>query len=114
METIFDRILTRQIPASIVHEDEFVLAFKDIQPQAKAHVLVIPKKRATSFSEFADWPPVDTGHFFASVSRVAAKLGLVATGYRIVLNTGLHGCQSVAYVHAHILGGEQLKGGFGA
>jgi len=114
MGTIFDRILAQELPASIVHEDEFVLAFKDIQPQAQIHVLVIPKKRAVSFSEFANWPALDTGHFFASVSRVAAKLGLAENGYRIVLNTGTHGCQSVAYVHAHILGGEQLKGGFGA
>lgn len=111
-DTIFDKILRRDFPAAIVHEDEDVLAFKDISPQAQVHVLVIPKKRATSFADFKDRDPAETGRFFAGVSRVAAALGLEPDGYRVVLNAGQHAGQTVYYVHAHILGGEPL-GSFG-
>jgi len=111
--TIFDRILAREIPATIVHETPAVLAFRDIQPQAKVHVLVIPKKRARSFAEFESWSDGEIGAFFAGVNATTRVLGLTEGGYRIVLNTGRNGCQSVDYVHAHILGGEQLQGGFG-
>ncbi len=112
-ETIFDKILTRQIPAAIVHEDDHVLAFKDIQPQAKVHVLVIPKRRATSLHDLKDRPVAQIGEFMAGVARVAEKLGLARGGYRVVLNTGPDAGQTVFYVHAHILGGEPL-GRFGA
>lgn len=111
-ETIFDKILRREFPAAIVHEDEDVLAFNDISPQAQVHVLVIPKMRATSFVDFKDRDPTDTGRFFAGIARVAEKLGLEPSGYRVVLNAGQHAGQTVFYVHAHILGGEPL-GTFG-
>ncbi|NDE15458.1 histidine triad nucleotide-binding protein [bacterium] len=112
-ETIFDKILAGQIPAAIVHEDDHVLAFKDIQPQAKVHVLVIPKLRATSLHDLKDRPVAQIGAFMAGVARVAEKLGLAQGGYRVVLNTGPDAGQTVFYVHAHILGGEPL-GRFGA
>jgi histidine triad (HIT) family protein len=113
MHTIFDRILARQIPAQIVFENEVVLAFKDINPQALVHVLVIPKKRAKNLSDLKDWNTVDIGLFFQNIALVAAHLGLDKTGFRTVLNSGSDSCQSVDYIHAHILGGEQLKGTFG-
>lgn len=112
-ETIFDKILARQIPAAIVFEDDHVLAFKDIQPQARVHVLVIPKRRARSLHDLKDHPVAHIGEFMAGVARVAENLGLVQGGYRVVLNTGADAGQTVFYVHAHILGGEPL-GRFGA
>ncbi len=113
-DTIFDKILAREIPASIVYEDDDVLAFKDLHPQAKIHVLVIPKRRATSLHDLKDQPAANVGAFMIAVAKVAGHLGLAhdRSGYRVVLNTGPHSGQTVFYVHAHILGGEPL-GSFG-
>ncbi len=111
-ETIFDKILARQIPVQIVFEDKDVLAFNDISPQAKVHVLVIPKKKARNLTELQTWTAQDVGCFFQKVGLVAVHLGLDRSGYRTVLNTGADGGQSVDYVHAHILGGEPLSGNF--
>jgi histidine triad (HIT) family protein len=111
-DTIFDKILAGQIPAQIVYEDQDILAFKDISPQAKIHVLVIPKKKARNLSELQSWRADEVGTFFQKVAAVADKLGLANSGYRTVLNTGREGGQSVDYVHAHILGGESLSGHF--
>ena len=108
-DTLFDKILRKEIPADVVYEDELVLAFRDIQPQAPVHVLVIPKKKVARFSELADNPVEDTGTFFCKVAKVAAQLNLNSEGYRIVLNCGHHGQQTVNYLHAHILGGRQLS-----
>jgi histidine triad (HIT) family protein len=111
-ETIFDKIIARQIPAQIVFEDSDVLAFKDVSPQAKIHVLVIPKKKARNLSEMRSWNPQDVGVFFQKVAMVAEHLGIPEKGFRTVLNTGQEGGQSVDYIHAHILGGESLSGNF--
>ena len=111
-ETIFDKILARKIPAQIVFEDDDVLAFRDIHPLAKIHVLVIPKRKAISFVDFQEWPPLEVGLFFQKVAKVAAHLGLARDGFRIVMNSGLNGGQTVDYAHVHILGGESLSGGF--
>lgn len=111
-DTIFDKILAKQIPAQVVFEDDDVLAFKDISPQAKIHVLVIPKKKARNLNELRNWQAQEVGQFFQKVAFVADKLGLAANGYRTVLNTGREGGQSVDYIHAHILGGESLSGRF--
>jgi histidine triad (HIT) family protein len=110
--TIFDRILTGEISAAVVHSDDDVLAFKDIMPQAPIHILVIPKKRARNLSEAAEWSPETLGTFFKKVAQVAQKAGLLTGGYRVVLNTGRDAGQTVDYIHAHILGGEPL-GRFG-
>ena len=111
-QTIFDKILAKKIPANIVYEDEHVLAFKDIHPQAKIHVLVIPKKKAKSLTEIRDWSPTEVGILFKAVAKVAHELGISDRGYRVVLNTGKEGGQTVDYIHAHILGGEPLGGSF--
>jgi len=111
METIFDKILAKQIPATVVYEDEHVLAFRDIQPQAKTHVLVVPKKKAKNLVEMAALrSDAEIGLFFRQVSHVAKILGLHDKGFRMVINTGIEGGQTVEYVHAHILGGEPLHG----
>jgi histidine triad (HIT) family protein len=111
-ETIFDKILARKIPAQIIFEDDDIMAFHDIAPQAKIHVLVIPKKKVRSLNELKTWEPQDVGIFFLKVAAVAAHLGLSQRGYRTVLNTGPEGGQTVDYIHAHILGGEPLSGHF--
>jgi histidine triad (HIT) family protein len=108
-ETIFDRIVRGEAEADIVYEDEEAVAFRDINPQAPTHVLVIPKDKLRSFADLRDQDPARVGAFFVAVSTVAARLGLEKRGYRIVLNCGRHGQQSVDYLHAHILGGRQLR-----
>jgi histidine triad (HIT) family protein len=105
--TIFDRILSREAPADIVFEDQDVLAFRDIRPQAPVHVLVIPKRRAARLEEL-DGLEAEAGRFMSGVIRVVRKLGL-PEGYRVVVNSGRHGQQSVDYLHAHILGGRQMS-----
>lgn len=108
-ETIFDKIIKGEIPADIIYEDDNVLAFNDINPQAPVHVLVIPKKKVTSFNDLKDLSPEETGVFLKGVSTVAVSLGLAQDGYRIVLNCGSNGQQTVEYLHAHILGERQMK-----
>ena len=107
--TIFDKILARQAPADILFEDEDVLAFRDIDPQAPVHVLVIPKKRVTRFEELSEKTEAETGRFFLGVIKVIRHLDLPRDGYRVVINSGKHGQQSVGYLHAHILGGRQMS-----
>lgn len=107
-DTIFDKILRKEIPSEAVYEDDAVYAFRDIEPQAPVHVLVVPKKKLESF---ADLPDADTGDVAAlmqGVANVAKKLGLEESGYRVVFNTGPDALQSVQYLHAHIIGGRKL------
>ncbi len=108
-ETIFDKIIKGDIPADTVFENDNVLAFRDINPQAPVHVLVIPKKKVESFNQLKDVTPEETGLFLNGVSEVANSLDLAENGYRIVLNCGKHGQQTVEYLHAHILGERQMK-----
>ncbi len=110
MTTIFDKILRKEIPAKVVLENEDVLAFHDVNPHAKVHVLVIPKHKMARFSDMVSVDEKIVGRFFKNVAVVASHLQLDEKGYRIVVNCGEHGCQSVEYLHAHILGGEQLPG----
>jgi histidine triad (HIT) family protein len=106
-ETIFSRIIDRKIPARIEHEDDRCLAFHDVAPQAPTHVLVIPKKPIPSL---ADLEPADealVGHLILVATQLAAKLGL-GDGYRLVVNCGRDGGQSVDHLHVHLLGGRQM------
>jgi len=107
-DTLFDKILRKEISADIVYEDDWVLAFRDIHPQAPIHVLVIPKKKWAGFQAFQSASPEEVGRYIQGVSAVAHALGLDENGYRIVWNQGRDGQQTVAYVHAHILGGRSL------
>ena len=107
-DTLFDKILRKEIPSESIYEDDDIYAFADINPQAPVHVLVTPKVRRASFIDLKDADAVEIGRFMQGVSRVAAKLGLEENGYRIVFNTGRDALQSVPYVHAHILGGRRL------
>ena len=107
-ETIFSKIINREIPADIVYEDNLALAFKDVHPEAPVHVLVIPKK---PIAQLADSTPEDQellGHLLITVKKVAEKLNL-DNGYRVVINNGADGGQTVAHLHLHLLGKRQMK-----
>lgn len=106
-DTLFERIIARKIPAEIVYENETTLAFRDIEPQARTHVLVVPKKRYRNVAELAAADPGLLADVIAAAERVAELDGL-GNGYRIVFNTGADAGQTVFHVHAHVLGGEQL------
>ena len=108
-ETIFDRILRRELPAEIVYESEDVLAFRDIQPQAPVHILVIPKQKVANFNEFAEQSVEAMGKLMLGVGNVVRELGLAKGGYRLVVNCGRDGQQTVDYLHVHLLGGRLLK-----
>ncbi|USO00983.1 MAG: histidine triad nucleotide-binding protein [Alphaproteobacteria bacterium] len=105
-QNVFGKILRGEIPCTPVYEDEHVLAFLDIAPQAPVHVLVIPKCEAISFDDFVTKPPSDVIAFFTAVRTVAHHLGLQESGYRLVMNHGDDGGQEVAHFHVHILGGK--------
>ena len=107
--TIFDRMLTGEIPADKVYEDEHIFAFRDINPQAPVHVLVIPKHKVSRFDLLPEQEVEMVGRLFQGAAKVARELGLAENGYRIVINNGEHGQQTVEYIHLHILGGRQLK-----
>ena len=108
--TIFDKIISKEIPATVIYEDELALAFRDIAPQAKTHFLVIPKIRAglTRLSRATEDHKMLLGHLMYTASVVAKQEKLDA-GYRCVINDGVEGCQSVYHLHVHVLGGQQLS-----
>lgn len=106
---IFARILRGEIPAKTVYEDEFALAFHDINPQAPTHILVIPKGRYVSWDDFsAHAPDAEIAGFIRAVGHVARERGLVTPGYRLLANVGAHGHQEVPHFHVHLFGGRPL------
>ena len=107
--TLFEKIIAREIPADIVYEDDRVLAFKDINPQAPVHVLVIPKQSIPRISEAADHDQDLLGYLLLKARDVAGDLGLTENGFRLVINNGPDGGESVPHLHCHILGGRALN-----
>ncbi|RMD88353.1 MAG: histidine triad nucleotide-binding protein [Alphaproteobacteria bacterium] len=108
-DNVFARILRREIPADILYEDAFALAFSDINPQAPVHVLVIPKGAYISFDDFAEKASDDEiAGFFRAVRAVAQKLGVAEGGYRLLANHGANAHQEVPHFHVHIFGGRPL------
>ena len=106
-ETIFAKIIHREIPAQIEYEDELCLAFHDVSPQAPTHILVIPKKPLPSLAEVTDAEIPLLGHLMRVATNIATKLNLV-NGYRLVVNCGTDGGQTVNHLHIHLLGGRSL------
>jgi histidine triad (HIT) family protein len=106
-KTIFKRIIDREIPAKIVYEDEWCLAFEDVHPAAPTHVLVIPKKEITSVDGIAPDDEALIGHMFTAIRAIAAQLKL-KNGYRVVTNCGPDAGQAVQHLHFHILAGRKL------
>lgn len=107
-ETIFSKIIRREIPADIVYEDDLAIAFKDVHPQAPVHILVIPKEPIAQLADAESKDHALMGHLLLTVKRVAQQLGL-NNGYRVVINTGADGGQTVNHLHLHILGGRQMR-----
>ncbi len=107
-DTLFTRIINREIPADIVYEDDRCLAFRDVAPQAPVHVLVIPKKPIASIDAAEPSDGELIGHLTLKAKHVAGELGLTG-GYRLVVNCGRDGGQSVDHLHIHLLGGRSLS-----
>lgn len=107
MKTLFQKIIDREIPATIEHEDDQCIVIHDIQPQAPVHVLVIPKQPIPRVGEAKDEDQALLGHLLLIARDVARKLEL-DQGFRIVINNGPHGCESVPHLHVHLLGQRQL------
>jgi len=106
--TLFKKIIDKKIPADIVFEDELCLAFKDIQPQAPTHILIIPKKEIRSLAEVTEQDKDLLGHLLLKTHEIAKNLGLDSDGYRVVINTNEHGGQTVYHLHVHLLAGRPL------
>ena len=106
--TVFKKILDGQIPAEFVHQDDHCVAFRDVNPQAPTHILVIPRREIRSVNELRDDDAALMGHLIVVAKRVAETEGL-AGGYRLVVNCGPDGGQAVNHLHIHLLGGRQLE-----
>ena len=107
--TLFEKIVARQIPAKIEYEDEQVLAFHDINPQAPVHLLIVPKKPIPRIVEARLEDQALLGHLLMKAREVAERVGLKEGGFRLVINNGPNGGESVPHLHCHILGGRQMK-----
>lgn len=107
-DTIFGKIIRREIPADIVYEDDLALAFKDVNPQAPTHLLVIPKKPIPQISLAEPEDEQLLGHLLTVAKKIAADAGL-DNGYRLVINNGNDGGQTVYHLHIHVLGGRSLQ-----
>jgi histidine triad (HIT) family protein len=107
-KTLFEKIAAKEIPASIVYEDDLVLAFKDIKPQAPVHVLIVPKKPIPRIAEARPEDHKTLGHLLIKAGEVAKSLGLEKTGFRLVFNSGPDAGEAVPHLHCHIIGGRQL------
>jgi len=107
-KTLFEKIIEREIPAAIVYEDDLVLAIRDIHPQAPVHILIFPKRLVPRIAEAttADQPLL--GHLLLKAAEVADQLGLKKGGYRLVINNGADGGETVPHLHCHILGGRPM------
>ena len=112
MSTIFKKIIDKEIPANIVYEDDDFLAFYDIQPQAKVHVIVIPKKEIKNLDEATEEDVLVLGKLQLTIAKIARKLGISKDGYRVITNINENGGQTVFHMHYHILCGEKLPENF--
>jgi len=107
-KTLFEKIIAREIPATIEFEDDLVLAFRDIKPQAPTHVLIVPKKPIPRISEAKPEDHQILGHLLLKAAEVARRLGLGQSGYRLVFNNGPDAGEAVPHLHCHILGGRGM------
>lgn len=109
-ETIFSKIIRRELPADIVYEDDDVIAFRDINPQAPVHVLVIPREEIATVNDIKPGHAELIGKMVLAAQKIAADEGISEDGFRLVINCNRHGCQEVFHVHLHLIGGRQLRG----
>ena len=109
MDCLFCKIAAGEIPSTKVYEDDLVYAFRDIEPQAPVHVLIIPKQHISSANEINDENCAIVGHIFKVAAEIAKNEGISEDGYRIVTNIGENGGQTVKHLHYHMLGGRSLQ-----
>lgn len=107
-ETIFTKIINREIPADILYEDDISLAFSDINPQAPVHFLVIPKKAIATINDLTEADRELVGHLYLVAAKIAREKGVADDGYRVVMNCGENSGQTVFHIHLHVLGGKPL------
>jgi histidine triad (HIT) family protein len=113
MDCIFCLIVAGKIPSQILYQDEEVIAFRDINPQAPTHLLIIPKKHIPSLAGITEAESTLMGHMVSIANQLAKKEGVAESGYRLVINSGKQGGQLVPHLHLHVLGGRQLSGRLG-
>ena len=112
-ECIFDKIIAGKIPSKTVHQDDRVFAFRDINPQAPVHILIIPKRHIASLNDITEADEPLLGHMIKVAGDIARKEGVAQKGYRLAINTGREGGQLVQHLHMHLLGGRELTGKLG-
>ena len=108
MNCIFCKIINKEIPANIVYEDNEILAFKDINPQAPVHIVVIPKKHIAKITEIEKQDEAVIGKIYSVINQIAEKQGIAEDGFRVIINCGENGGQEVKHIHFHLLGGTKL------
>lgn len=107
-DCIFCKIINKELPSTVVYEDEQILAFKDINPVTPVHILVIPKKHISNLNEVEPEDEAVIGKIYTVIKQIARKEGIAEKGYRIIVNCGEDGGQEVGHLHFHILGGKKL------
>ena len=113
MDCIFCKIIAGQIPSDVVYTDDKVIAFRDINPMAPVHILIIPREHIPSLNDVTEQQITLVGHMVQVARQLAKQQGIATKGYRIVINTGPQGGQVVQHLHMHLLGGRELTGGLG-
>ena len=108
-DCIFCKIINGSIPCDMIYEDELVVSFRDINPEAPIHVLIVPKKHISSINDITEVDSTLIGHIFNIGKNIAKELNISDDGYRIVTNCGVHGGQTVQHIHFHLLGGRNLS-----
>ncbi|HWS41269.1 MAG TPA: histidine triad nucleotide-binding protein [Arenimonas sp.] len=111
-DSIFEKIIKREIPADIVFEDDNIIAFRDISPQAPVHVLFVPKRKFATLNDVPNSEALLLGNLMLSAQAYAKSIGIAEDGYRVVMNCNRNGGQTVFHIHMHLLGGAPLTGGF--
>jgi histidine triad (HIT) family protein len=107
-ETIFSKIIRKEIPADVVYQDELVTAFRDINPRAPVHVLIVPNKLIPTTNDVASDDELALGRMITVAKKIAADEGVAENGYRLIMNCNQHGGQEVYHIHMHLVGGRAL------
>lgn len=108
-QTLFERIIAREIPVKFVYEDDLIVAFHDIQPAAPVHLLVVPKRPLSGIAAAAPGDEALLGHLFVKIPAIARQAGVAEGGYRLVVNSGRAAGEAVPHLHVHLLGGRSLN-----
>ncbi|MBU2897794.1 purine nucleoside phosphoramidase [Vibrio hepatarius] len=107
-ETIFSKIIRKEIPADVVYQDDLVTAFRDINPRAPSHILIIPNKLIPTVNDIEEQDELAMGRMFTVARKIAKQEGIAEDGYRLIVNCNSHGKQEVYHIHMHLVGGRPL------